>query len=161
MHSTAEVSRILGMSEARVRELVRSGLCRPARRGRGYAFSFQDLVVLCAANGLMQQDIPPARVRRSLAALVQQLPSDRPLSGLRIYADGGQVAVRDGATAWHPETGQTVLDFGVGEIVERAEKLRAPESRPPRPDPRDPYPDRRGVARRCPCAVESTRRWYP
>lgn len=116
------------MSEARVRQLVRSGLCRPARRGRGYAFSFQDLVVLCAANELMRQSIPPARVRRSLAALVEQLPADRPLSGLRIYADGGQVAVRDGETAWHPETGQTVLDFGVEEIAARVEHARVPSA---------------------------------
>ena len=64
--STAEVSRILGIREARVRELARAGLCRPARSGRSYAFSFQDLVVLRAAEGLLRRKVPAARVQRAL-----------------------------------------------------------------------------------------------
>ncbi len=123
--STSEVSRILGMKESRIRELVRSGLCRPARLGRSYAFSFQDLVVLRAATGLIQQDVPPARVKRALFALVEQLPDDRPLSGLRVYADGGHVAVRDGSAAWHPETGQTLLGFDIDELAEQARDIRS------------------------------------
>jgi tetratricopeptide (TPR) repeat protein len=122
------------MKESRVREMVRSGLCRPTRRGRSYLFSFQDLVVLRAAQGLMNKDVPAARVRRSLAALVGQLPQDRPLSGLRIYADGREVVVRDGDAAWHPETGQTVLNFEVDELAERVEKLQRSDA--PHGDPR-------------------------
>ncbi len=125
--STAEVARILGMRESRVRELVRSGLCRPARRGRGYAFSFQDLVVLRTAQGLLRSGVPAARVRRALAALVQQLPRDRSLSGLRIWADGREVAVGHGREAWHPETRQTLLNFEVDELVRRVEDLRREE----------------------------------
>jgi hypothetical protein len=106
--STADAARILGLSEARIRELVRSGLCRPARAGRSYAFSFQELVVLRTAAGLLAQNVPMARVRRALAALMRELPAERPLSGLRIFADGKRVAVRDGGTAWEPETGQTL-----------------------------------------------------
>jgi excisionase family DNA binding protein len=128
--STAEVARILGMKESRVRELVRAGLCPATRRGRGYAFSFQDLVVLRAAQGLLGGHVPPARVRRALAALVRELPKGRTLAGLRIYADGRQVAVRDERAAWHPETGQTVLDFAVDELSRRVEDLRG-EERPP------------------------------
>ena len=122
--STADAARILGISEARVRELVRSGLCRPARVGRRYAFSFQELVVLRAAAGLLGKDVPAARVRRALAALVRELPPDRPLSGLRVFADGKRVAVRDGGTAWEPETGQTLLDFEVDELARRVGELR-------------------------------------
>jgi len=61
--STAEVSRIVGLREPRVRELVRSGLCRPGQQGRRYAFSFQDLVVLRAARGLFDSGVPMRRVR--------------------------------------------------------------------------------------------------
>ena len=125
--STAEVSRVLGMKEQRIRELVRSGLCRPVRQGRSYAFSFQDLVALRAAHGLMKQKVPAARVKRALAALVEQLPDDRPLSGLRVFADGDQVAVRDGSAAWHPETGQTLLNFDVDELAEQVESIRKSE----------------------------------
>jgi tetratricopeptide (TPR) repeat protein len=122
--STADAARILGLSEARIRELVRSGLCRPARDGRRYAFSFQELVVLRAAAGLLAKQVPMARVRRALAALVSELPPDRPLSGLRIWADGKRVAVRDGGAAWEPETGQTLLDFDIDSLAEQVAELR-------------------------------------
>ncbi|MFI5317719.1 MAG: tetratricopeptide repeat protein, partial [Myxococcota bacterium] len=122
--STADAARILGLSEARIREFVRSGLCRPARDGRRYAFSFQELVVLRTAAGLLAQNVPLARVRRALAALVAEIPPGRALSGLRVFADGKRVAVRDGGTAWEPETGQTLLDFEVDELAERVTKLR-------------------------------------
>jgi tetratricopeptide (TPR) repeat protein len=125
--STSEVSRILGMRESRVRDLVRAGLCRPARSGRGYAFSFQDLVALRAAKELLERHVPPARVRRALAALAAQLPPDRPVSGLRIFADGREVAVRDGAAAWQPATGQIVLDLALDDLAARVADLeRAP-----------------------------------
>lgn len=123
--STAEVGRILGMKEASVRAMVRSGLCRPTREGRCYSFSFQDLVVLRAAQGLVEEKVPAARVRGALAALVRELPEERPLSGLRIYADGRQVAVRDGGASWQPETGQTLLNFEVDQLIERVRSLRA------------------------------------
>jgi tetratricopeptide (TPR) repeat protein len=127
--STAEVSRILGLREGRVRELVRAGLCKPARSRRGYAFSFQDLVVLRAAKELLERQISGARLRRAIAALAAQLPDDRPLSGLRIFADGREVAVRDAQGSWQPATGQTVLDFAVDELTQRAEEI----TRPPAP----------------------------
>lgn len=129
--STAEAARILGMRESRIRELLRSGLGRPERRGRRYAFSFQDLVILRTAHDLIQQNVPAARVARSLVALVEQLPAERPLSGMRIFADGGRVIVQEGDRCWDPETGQHVIDFeapgdlgvDVGELERRTEKV--------------------------------------
>jgi tetratricopeptide (TPR) repeat protein len=117
----------VGLRESRVRELVRSGLCRPGRRGRRYAFSFQDLVVLRAARGLLDRGVPMRRVREALSALIRQLPSDRPLSGMRIYADDRQVAVRDGGHAWQPGTGQVLLDFGIDELSEQVDAARGEE----------------------------------
>lgn len=127
--STQEAARVLGMSEARIRELVRSGLPQTERRGRRYAFSFQDLVVLRAAHELIASRVPTARVGRCLASLLRQLPADRPLSGLRIWADGARVVVQDGSICWNPDTGQTVLDFDrsfdVAEIERETEKVTA------------------------------------
>ncbi len=123
MLSTAEAARVLGLREAQVREWVRSGLCRPARQGRRYAFSFQDLVVLRAARELREHGVPAARVRRALATLAGALGEDRPLSGVRIRADGRNVVVHEGGTAWHPETGQTLLNFEVDELARRVEDL--------------------------------------
>jgi tetratricopeptide (TPR) repeat protein len=121
--SLGEAARLVGLREPQVRALVRSGLCRPARRGRRYAFTFQDLVVLRAARGLLEQRVPAARVRRALAALARALPPDRPLSGVRIRADGRHVAVLDGDGAWQPETGQTLLAFDVDPLAEQVASL--------------------------------------
>lgn len=111
------------MREARIRELVRSGLGRPARRGHRYAFSFQDLVILRAAHELMGRAVPAARVARALAALAAQLPEGGSLSGVRIFADGRNVAVCDGRASWNPETGQTLLAFDVDPIEQRATRV--------------------------------------
>ncbi|HUI25714.1 MAG TPA: tetratricopeptide repeat protein [Candidatus Kryptonia bacterium] len=117
---TLEVARLLHITPARVRAFVRAGLCRPARRGRVFAFSFQDLVLLRAAHGLLQARVPARRVRRALRELIRQLPPERPLSGVRIVADGRQVVVRDGHTAWQPDSGQAVFTFDVDDLARKS-----------------------------------------
>ena len=123
--STAEVTRLLGLDERRVREWVRSGLCRPARRGRSYAFSFQDLVVLRAAKSLLDHGVPAARIRRAIAALARDLPEGGSLSGLRIFADGRDVAVGVAGERWQPATGQTLFEFEVDQLAQLVEQKRA------------------------------------
>ena len=117
---TADVARVLGVPPARVRRIVGADLCRPARRGQRLAFSFQDLVVLRAAHGLLLADVPVRRVRRALSELSRQIPRGRPLSGVRIYADGRHVVVRDGGKAWRPENGQLVFTFDADDLARRA-----------------------------------------
>jgi len=120
--STAEVTRLLGLDERRVREWARSGLCAPARRGRRYAFSFQDLVVLRAAKGLLDAHVPAARIRRAISALAHELPAGASLSGLRIFADGRDVAVGAAGSRWQPATGQTLFEFEVDGLTELLER---------------------------------------
>jgi len=127
--STAEVARILRTRDPRIRELVRSGLCRPAREGRRYCFDFQDLVVLRTALGLLDAHVPPARVRQALLALHAALPAEHSLAGLRIRADGREVVVRDAGGTWNPATGQALLDFGTDELAERVRSVRAHPTR--------------------------------
>jgi tetratricopeptide (TPR) repeat protein len=114
---TTQVARIVGVPPERVRSWVRAGMCQPARRGRILEFSFQDLVLLRTACGLLQQRVPPYRVRRALRELTRQLPAERPLSALRFCAEGREVVVRDGRVAWQPESGQTVFLFEVGDLA--------------------------------------------
>ena len=131
---------MLGMPESDVRAAVRSGLLRPARQGRRYAFSFQDLVVLRAARELADRKVPKARVRRALATLANELPEGRSLSGLRIQAAGSEVAVRADGTTWNPESGQTLFAFDVDELAQAVEKARAPLE--PRPDTQEDVAER-------------------
>lgn len=130
---TAEAARILNVSQQRIRGLVRAGLCRPSRQGRNYRFSFQDLVLLRTARSLLQQKVPGRRVRRALRELTKQLPEGRPPSGVKVYADGGNVAVRYGSTAWHPDSKQMVFLFEVDQLARDARVLA-----PPKPKGRTP-----------------------
>ena len=135
--STADAARIVGLSEARIRELLRAGLGVAPRQGRRYALSFQELVILRTARALLDQRVPAARVKRALRRLAEQLPAERPLSGLRICAEGARVAVYDGAYKWDAETGQTLFafDVGVDDLEQRVLATRpadAPESAEPR-----------------------------
>lgn len=103
---------MLAMAPRQVRELVAADLLAPRRgRGGGFRFSFQDLVVLRAAQGLLAAAIPMARVKAALARLRQELPGGRGLAAVRVVAEGGQVVAREGDQAWEPESGQRQLPF--------------------------------------------------
>jgi len=123
-YTTEEVARLLGLSPAQIRSYTRAGFLSPARGARGdLRLTFQDLVLLRAAKGLMAARIPAAQIRGSLRRLKQQLPRGRALSELRITAEGHRVVARDGAVAWNPESGQLVLDFDVARLAQRAAPL--------------------------------------
>lgn len=120
-YTTEDVARLLGLSVAQIRAYTRAGFLSPARAARGdLRFTFQDLVLLRAAKGLLAARIPAARIRGSLRRLKQQLPRGRALSELRITAEGHRVVARDGGVAWNPESGQLVLDFDVATLAHRA-----------------------------------------
>lgn len=122
-YGTRDVAKMLELSESQVRAYVRSGFLNPERGARGrLLFSFQDLVLLRAAKGLLSARIPQRRVRRALAKLKEQLPEGRPLAGIQIAAEGDRIVVRDGVTRWQPESGQTVFDFDFG-VAELAKKV--------------------------------------
>jgi len=117
---TADVARTLGVSPAKIRIFARAGVCTPGRRGRRYQFRFQDLVLLRAAIGLTKAKVPLSRLRRALRAVAEQLSPQRPLSGVRVYADGKNVVVRAGNTAWQPESGQILFSFAIDDLARRA-----------------------------------------
>lgn len=119
-YSAKEVARLLDMSVGQVRSYARAGFLEPDRGSRGeYRFSFQDLVLLRTAKGLMAARIPPRKVRRALCELKRQLPTGRPLSGVQIVAQGERIVVRQGGEIWNPESGQRQFDFEVSEIASK------------------------------------------
>ncbi|HUG01897.1 MAG TPA: tetratricopeptide repeat protein [Longimicrobiales bacterium] len=129
-YGTREVADLLGLSPARVRSYARAGFLKPGRGpGNRYRFSFQDLVLLRAAKGLLDARVPARRVRRALAILDKQLPSGVSLSEVRITADSERVVVRHGGIAWNPESGQLQLDFEVSELAGRIAPLAAGAAR--------------------------------
>lgn len=136
-YTTREVAELLDLSSSQIRRLARSGFLEPARGRRGeYRFSFGDLVLLKTARELREARVPVRRIRTALRELREALPTGRPLSAVRISAEGGRVVVRDGDTVWNPESGQVQFDFAVSELAERvaprarraAEAARAAEA---------------------------------
>lgn len=120
-YSTRDVATMLGLSQAQVRSFVRSGFLVPPRGPRGeLRFSFQDLVLLRAARGLVEARVPARRVCRALSRLRDQLPTGRPLSAVRVLAEGNRVVAREGGEVWYPESGQALLDFEVSELARDA-----------------------------------------
>jgi tetratricopeptide (TPR) repeat protein len=118
-YTTRDVAELLGLSASSVRAWVHSGILSPDRGPRGeFRFSFRDMVLLKAVRELLDARIPPALIRRSLESLREELPSGRPLTSVRIQADGERVVVRDDRTVWEPRSRQFRIDFGVAAFAE-------------------------------------------
>lgn len=123
-YGAREVAKMLGLSVGQVRSYVRAGFLDPARGPRGaLLFSFQDLVLLRTAKGLVSARIAPRRVRSALRKLRQQLPDGRPLRGVRIRAEGDRIVVGDGAQRFDPESGQVLFDFDTAEVARKVAPL--------------------------------------
>jgi len=103
---------MLRLSPSTIRTLVRAGFVSPTRGPRNaFRFSFQDLIVLRAAQALVAAKVPARRIARSMKDLRRRLPASMPLSGLSIVAEADRVVVREGANRWRPESGQYLLAF--------------------------------------------------
>jgi tetratricopeptide (TPR) repeat protein len=123
-YGSREVSRMLGLSVGQLRSYVRLGFLHPARGPRGeLRFSFQDLVLLRAAQGLLGARIAGRRVRAVLRKLRTQLPEGRTLRDVHIRAEGDRIVVGDGARKWSAEDGQILFDFGTAELARRIAPL--------------------------------------
>jgi tetratricopeptide (TPR) repeat protein len=107
-----EVTGMLGMTASRLRAYVRAGLLSPQRGHDGeLLFSFQDLLLLRTAEGLVTERLPPRRVRAALCRLRRILPASQPLTGVQLANASGHVVVRDGERAWRADSGQVLMPF--------------------------------------------------
>jgi tetratricopeptide (TPR) repeat protein len=124
-YSAQEVAAMLGLPPARLRAYVRSGLLSEEQGEHGRRrFSFQDLLLLRTAEGLVAERIPPRRVVQALKKLREHLDRDaategesagtvpvRPLTGVPLSTDGDRIVAHEGRARWQPESGQMLLVF--------------------------------------------------
>jgi len=116
-YATRDVSELIGMNADQVRHYVRRGLLTPERGGHGeYRFSFQDVVLLRTAKGLLDAQVSSRRAYRVLLKLKSELAAVKSLSAVRIFADGNNVVVREDSNVWNAESGQGHLNFAVSEL---------------------------------------------
>lgn len=131
--SVRDVERVLRVSRSAIRSLVTAGFATPSRgRRQELRFSFQDLIVMRAARALIEADVPPRRVNRTLQDLRKRLPDTVPLSGLRLCAVGDRVVIHEGDARWQVDDGQYLLGLepgredGVLRVIDQSS--REPES---------------------------------
>lgn len=141
--STQDITRMLGVSAARLRTYVKAGLLCPQRGEAGeLRFSFQDLLLMRTAEGLVTERLPPRRIRTALMSLRERLPPERPLTGVQLATLGGHVVVHDDGRSWQADSGQVLLAFdeagGGGSAPLRATGLVAPLLRPRKPPSHEP-----------------------
>jgi DNA-binding transcriptional MerR regulator len=112
MFTAREVAAVLGMSSGRLRSYLRAGFVAPLRaEDGGLRFTFQDLLLLRQAEGLVTARIPPRRVRHALRKLREGLPRGESLVSVQVATDGREIVADDGRVRWTPASGQVVFDF--------------------------------------------------
>ena len=118
LYSVQDVAKLFSYKASRIRYWDRSGLLSPSIELDGHRYyTFQDLIGLRAAKGLLDEGVGLREVRRTVESLREKLPSmTRPLSELRVVADGKSIVVHDEAGAYEASTGQTVIDFRVNAL---------------------------------------------
>jgi tetratricopeptide (TPR) repeat protein len=142
MYSVREVATVLGVKPSRLRGYLRAGLVSPERGSRGeLRFSFQDLVLLRKAEGLVTKRIAARSVHDAVRRVRERLGDGVPLSRVQFEADGRSVVVSDGESRWEPASGQVVFDFapssdaagagGGGQLHELRRRAPAPPPLPP------------------------------
>ena len=136
---TSEVMELLGISRRQLQYWSQTDLIAPSSQtpgGHG-RYSFADLVALKAAKRLIDAGVSVQRIRKSIGALRQILPTvRRPLAELVLVATGDVVLVIQDGTAFEAVTGQEWV-FEVARFEREVEEWRrSVDGLPARPRPR-------------------------
>ncbi len=123
-YATRDVSELIGLTPVQVRHYAHRGLLSPSRGRNGeYRFSFQDVVLLRTAKGLLDARVSARKAYKVLLKLKAELETVRTLTSVRIYAEGANVVVREDNALWNAETGQGHLDFSVKGLADNVAAL--------------------------------------
>ena len=128
VYTRAEVAKLLGASSPRLRALERNGVVVPSgRAGSRRAYTFQDLIALRAALGLLSKGVKVRDVVRAIGALRTAIPAvKKPLTELKVSSDGAKIVVRSSEGSFEPTTGQMVIDFDVRSLREDVVRVLRP-----------------------------------
>ena len=127
-----DVVQILGVSRRQLQYWAQTDLVQPSARTPGghHRYTFEDLVALKATVRLIEAGVSVQRIRKSIGALRNLLPSvERPLSELVLVATGDVVLVFRGETAFEAVSGQEWV-FEVARFQHEVQDWRRGSSRP-------------------------------
>lgn len=106
-YSRAEIRRILGINENRLRSWERVGLASAQ-----HAYTFKDLISLRTLQSLSESKIPAKHIYEAMQQLRRLLGDiGRPLDELKIVSDGRRIAVELPGERMEALTGQLLFDF--------------------------------------------------
>jgi DNA-binding transcriptional MerR regulator len=117
IYGREDVRRIADVTERQLRTWEKQGLVEPQE-----TFGFSDLLALKTLKKLRELRITPKQIQSAISSLKSRLEGiDRPLSQLRITADGRRITVHVAGDMMEPISGQLLLNFDAKEI----ERLRS------------------------------------
>jgi tetratricopeptide (TPR) repeat protein len=120
--SVKDVARLFDLQEARLRYWAQTGFVGPSvRKGGRFFYTFQDLIGIKVAKELLDAGLSLQTVRKNLESLRAALPHvDRPLTQLRVTADGDRVVVTGDDAPFEAHSGQVVMSFTVSALSQQA-----------------------------------------
>jgi tetratricopeptide (TPR) repeat protein len=74
-------------------------------------FTFQDLVLLRTAKGLVERRVPRSQLKRALSQLRARLPDPQGVSAVNLQQEGRELVASEATGRWNAETGQALLDL--------------------------------------------------
>lgn len=112
LYDQREISRLLGISEGRVRYWDRKGLIPHREKTRGALwFDFQALVAFRTVRELRRQGVSLGRIRKCVEKLRQLMPElKQPLAEVRLSIQRDRIILGKNRVKFTPE-GQRCLDF--------------------------------------------------
>lgn len=117
-YSTGDVAGLLGLPQEVIRKIARAGILDPERTtGNRYRFDFRDIIILRTAKELLNAGLGPGKISKALTGLKGRLPSNKPLTSLRIAGDAGAVVIQENDQVYNPESGQLHFDFAVADLA--------------------------------------------
>lgn len=125
---TKEVVDLLDLSRRQLQYWAKTGLIEPSERTPGghHRYSFDDLVALKATKQLIDAGVSVQKIRKSVSALLDLLPTvGRPLSELVLVATGDVVLVFRDDTVFEAVSGQEWI-FGVADFEREVSAYRSP-----------------------------------
>jgi tetratricopeptide (TPR) repeat protein len=113
LYDQREISRLVGISEGRVRYWDRQGLIPHQEKSRGALwFDFQALVAFRTVRELRRQGISLGQIRKCVEKLRRLLPElKQPLSAVRLSIQRNRIVLGKNRVKFTPE-GQLCFDFG-------------------------------------------------
>lgn len=119
LYSVREAAKVFGMTEARLRYWMQTGIVAASvRQGGRFYYTFRDLVMLKAARDMMAAQLSMPAMRKHLLTLAQLLRDLGTGAHVRVCCDGETLVAVQGDRAYDPPSGKIMVAFSLASLRE-------------------------------------------